>query len=89
MNIARGKLRLVTFRLSEEEYQLMSQVTTSTGSRSISDFIRKAVISQSKLAVAPRALLSDDLATISCELSQLNVELRQACDRIARVIGSA
>ena len=88
MPITRRKARLVTFRLSAEEYELLSETSSATGSRSISDFTRNAVISQSKLAGAPRGLLSDDLATISRELFELDAELRQLCDRIERVIGS-
>jgi len=85
----RRKARLVTFRLSAEEYELLAETSTATGSRSISDFTRNAVISQSKLAGVPRGLLSDDLATISRELFELDVELRQICERIERVIGTA
>jgi len=89
MAIMRRKARLVTFRLSAEEYELLSETSTATGSRSISDFTRNAVISQSKLAGVPRGLLSDDLATISRELFELDRELRQLCERIERVIGPA
>src|SRR5258708_36769586 len=89
MPIARRKIRLVIFRLAGEEYQLLSDVCTSTGSRSISDFTRNAVISHSRLATAPRGLLSEDLATISLELCELDAELKQVSSRIERVIGSA
>jgi hypothetical protein len=88
MSITRRKVRLVTFRLSAEEYQLLFETSMATGSRSVSDFTRNAVIRQSKLSAAPRGLLSDDLATIGRELYELDGELRRLCDRIQRVMGT-
>ena len=44
MGVTKPRNRLVNFRLSEEEYQAMCTATTQSGSRSISDFARTAVL---------------------------------------------
>jgi len=44
MAIDRKRSRLVSFRLSEQEYQMLHNSTLSGGARSISDFARRAVL---------------------------------------------
>ena len=44
MAIDRKRSRLVSFRLSEQEYQILHNSTLSGGARSISDFARRALL---------------------------------------------
>jgi hypothetical protein len=44
MAIDRKRSRLVSFRLSEQEYQTLHNSTLSGGARSISDFARRALL---------------------------------------------
>jgi hypothetical protein len=40
MGVLKRRTRLISFRLSDEEYQALLQITTAQGARSISDFSR-------------------------------------------------
>jgi hypothetical protein len=44
MAIDRKRSRLVSFRLSEQEYQILHNSTLTGGARSISDFARRALL---------------------------------------------
>jgi len=44
MAIERKRSRLVSFRLSEQEYQILHNSTLNGGARSISDFARRALL---------------------------------------------
>jgi hypothetical protein len=45
--VYRPRTRLVNFRLSEDEYQLLKQTCARSGARSVSDYARSAVLSGS------------------------------------------
>lgn len=45
MPVYHPRTRLVNFRLSEEEFELLQQTCSRSGARSISDFARAAVLS--------------------------------------------
>jgi hypothetical protein len=40
MGVLKRRTRLISFRLSDEEYQVLLQITAAQGARSISDFSR-------------------------------------------------
>jgi hypothetical protein len=88
MVVLKRRARLVTFRLSNEEYELWEYVCISSGSRSISEFARSAVLYRVKMLGAPQGLLTEDLATLSEQLSELDGELDKLRGRIGRVLGS-
>ena len=43
MGVFKRRTRLVSFRLSDEEYQALLEITAAQGARSISDFSRTAL----------------------------------------------
>jgi hypothetical protein len=88
MSVLKRRSRLVTFRVSNEEFDQLKRICVSSGSRSISDFARTAVLSQTRVATAPQALLTEDLATLTSQLADLDAELKRLRGRINRILGS-
>ena len=44
MNVFKRKTRMVSFRLSEEEYARLHEASVSRGARSVSDFARDSLV---------------------------------------------
>jgi hypothetical protein len=87
MAVIKRRSRLVTFRVSAEEYQELSTCCLDAGARSIAEFARVAVL-QSVRAVRLRpGTLSGDLATVSLALSELDCSLEEMRKRIRTVLG--
>jgi hypothetical protein len=86
MVILKRRSRLVTFRVSAEEYEHLSNSCVASGARSISEFARLAVLRDVE-ARQPTGALSGDLATLSKELSELDVCLSEIRRRIHGVLG--
>ncbi|MDX2150474.1 MAG: hypothetical protein SFV54_07055 [Bryobacteraceae bacterium] len=89
MAVLKSRSRLVTFRLSTDEYEDLKRVCIEEGARSISDFARAAVLYRVQTRSATKASLGDDLATLSSRLEELDSALKDLSGRIARVLGSA
>ncbi len=51
MPVYRPRTRLVNFRLSEDEYQMLKDTCARSGARSVSDYARSAVLSGNGVAV--------------------------------------
>ena len=88
MSLLKSRNRLVSFRLSPEEYENLRDVCIASGSRSISDFARESVLHGIETRRGGRALLGDDLATLSFRLEELDDALKNLSELIARVLGS-
>jgi hypothetical protein len=86
--LLKSRNRLVSFRLSPEEYEGLKQVCIAAGARSISDFAREAVLHGIETRRGARAFLGDDLATLSFRLEELDAALKNLSGIIARVLGS-
>lgn len=63
MPVFRPRTRLVNFRLSEDEYQLLKDTCARSGARSVSDYARAAV-----LAGAPAATPVSELGAFRSEV---------------------
>lgn len=87
--VLKSRSRLVTFRLSTDEYEDLKRVCIEEGARSISDFARAAVLYRVQTRGSTKASLGDDLATLSARLEELDSALKDLSGRIARVLGSA
>ena len=79
MAIDRKRSRLVSFRLSEQEYQMLHNSTLSGGARSISDFARRALLDRNGPATlvegAPASgvtVNNDTLEQLVTTMSELN-----------------
>ena len=87
MAVLQRRSRLVTFRISDEEYLTLQRVCSKLGVRSISDFARSAVNLRAQMLVAPQRMLAEDLSTLSSELAGLDEMLKQMRQRIGRLLG--
>jgi hypothetical protein len=89
MAVLKRRARLVTFRVSNEEYDILQNVCLKAGFRSLSDFARSAVNYRALVLSAPQRMLSEDLSTLSSELAALDETLNEMRERIGRLLGPA
>lgn len=90
MAVLKSRNRLVSFRLSPEEYEALKQVCIEADARSISDFARDAVLHGiEKRGGGGKSSLGEDLATLSARLEVLDSGLKDLSKLIARVLGSS
>ncbi len=84
---ARGRTRVVTFRVSGEEFGLLARARSSSEARSLSSFARRAVLEKVRTMDTPARTLSGDLATLARTLADLDAALTEVSRRIRRVLG--
>jgi hypothetical protein len=85
--LRRSRSHLVTFRLSEHEFDKVKQTCIENGARSLSEFTRAAVLEKMGAVDHPTALLSLDLSTIARELRELDDAMKDLSQKIGRVLG--
>lgn len=88
MSVMKRRTRLVTFRVSSEEYEILKQSCLDSECRSISEFARGAILKRIGASRAAHGLLSEDLSTVAAELAELEAALTNLRTRIRRVLGS-
>jgi hypothetical protein len=81
--------RMVTLRVSNDEYEALKTFCLESEVRSISEFARTAVVDRLAMMNAPRGLLSADLATLNHQLSEVDKVLAELRSRIGQVLGTA
>lgn len=89
MTVLKRRSRLVTFRVSAEEYEDLARWSMISRSRSISEFARAAVRQNVQSLSVPTGTLSGDLATLCRSLSELDAALCELSGRIRAVLGRA
>lgn len=74
MTVFKPKTRMISFRISEEEYQSVQQASLSHGARSVSDFSRECLLHllHQPAAGAPRTALDSKIEQLSSEFKMLN-----------------
>jgi hypothetical protein len=88
MPLFASRKRLVTFRLTTEEYEALRGLCISKGVRSISELTRDAVLQQllgdrgSK-----RGSFETDLMSLMSELEQIDEAIQNLSGRISRILG--
>jgi hypothetical protein len=87
MVVLKRRSRLVTFRVSADEYDELSRSCLISGSRSIAEFARAAVLQNARALGHPVGSLSGDLASVSKALSELDLSLNDVRRRIRGVLG--
>ena len=87
MALLKARRRLVTFRLTDEEYENLQVVCAEKAFRSISEFARDAVLQRMEISNRPAMSLGEDLATLGMHLGELNDALKELSGRISRVLG--
>lgn len=89
MVVLRPRSRLVTFRVSAEEYDALTKSCIDCGARSIADFARMAALQKVQTLHVPTGNLSGDLTTLSKGLRDLDLVLGDLRKRIRGVLGPA
>ena len=84
----RQSSRLVTFRVSPEEYDELSKWARVVGARSVSDFARAAVRHNIQALRIPSGTLTGDLSKLVRALAELDAALGDTQKRIRGVLGS-
>lgn len=87
MPLLKRRSRLVTFRVSADEYEALAGCCMAVGARSIAEFARLAVLQHVQAQRMQSGSLSGDLATVSRVLSELDVSLADTRRRIRAVLG--
>lgn len=88
MALFHQRRRPITFRVSDDEYSEIEKISVATGSRSISDFARNAMLLHVRALSGRTGRLADDLATLTMQLSDLDFELVTLRSKIGRILGS-
>jgi hypothetical protein len=79
---------LLTFRLTDKEYEMVKTVSVQQGSRSVAEFLRRAVLYQITRAGEGNVTFADDLATLTVRLQELEASLKDTSTRIGRLLGT-
>jgi hypothetical protein len=87
MTLFARRKKLVTFRLTVEEYEALKSLCISNGVRSISELTREAVLQQLSADRQSRTAVSGDLVTLLPALEYLDNALRNLSGRISNVLG--
>ena len=89
MAVLTARRRLVTFRLTNDEFEALRHTCEVEGWRSISDFAREAVMQRVESHRSVKVLLTEDLKTLGTRLEDLDNGLMDLRSRIAKVLGSS
>lgn len=81
MTAAGSRYRVVTFRISSEEYENMCAASRADGDRSVSDFARVAVADRVRL-VNNRFSLEDHVKELAAKSESAEAAIRDISDRL-------
>ncbi len=84
---AKGRTHVVTFRVSGEEFALLTRARVLSEARSLSSFARRAILEKVRNMEKPSNTLSGDLSTLAGNLAELDASVREISKRIRRVLG--
>ena len=76
MVVFKRKSRMISFRLSEEEYQYLRTVSESKGARSVSDYARDTLFHIGQAARRPPAEIQAKVDKLATMLDTLNREVQ-------------
>jgi hypothetical protein len=74
--VFKRKSRMISFRLSEEEYQYLRTVSESKGARSVSDYARDTLFRISQAARRPPVEIQAKVDKLATMLDTLNREVQ-------------
>lgn len=89
MTLLASRKKLVTFRVTAEEYEALRDLCISRRARSISELTRGAVLQELSGDSLPRKSTPDELVTLISALEQIDDELRHIRVQISRIVGPA
>jgi hypothetical protein len=89
MVVLKRRSRLVTFRVSADEYSSLMESCVESGARSIAEYVRAAALSRAHALEVHAGTLHGDLTTLGNALGELDATLILARKRIRDVLGPA
>ena len=87
MPVLINRSRLVTFRLTADEYESLKATCAIEGARSVSGFARSSVLQKVEAYRFQKVTLVDDLTTLTLHLGELDGALDELRARISRILG--
>ena len=87
MTLFASRKKLVTFRVTREEYESLRSLCISKGIRSISELTRDAVLQQISSDRVSRKLVSNDLISLISSLEEIDDAIRTLSGRISDILG--
>jgi hypothetical protein len=79
MAVLKPRNRVLLFRLTQEEYDILQSACVERGGRNLSDFIRSSLLLSLSGRAAEASLIQEQLKRVDRKIS----ELRRALDRMA------
>jgi hypothetical protein len=89
MTLLASRKKLITFRVTVEEYEALRQICISKRARSISELTRGAVLQQLSAETPSRAVISGDLISLVSALEQIDGAIKELSGHISKVLGPA
>jgi hypothetical protein len=83
----KGRSRLMSFRLSHEQYEAVRSACEQSEVRSVSEFTRLAVLHAIKRQRYDTPIWADDLATLGQGLRELDERLAEMRQAVRRLLG--
>jgi len=87
MTLLASRKKLITFRVTAEEYEALRKICISKRARSISELTRGAVLQQLSAETPSRAIISGDLVTLVSALEQIDGAIKELSGHISKVLG--
>jgi len=87
MTLCPSRKKLVTFRVTTEEYESLKNLCIVNGIRSVSEFTRDAVLQTMNSDRNRRSGICADLVTLISALEHIDEALHDLSSRIATVLG--
>jgi hypothetical protein len=87
MTLLASRKKLVTFRVTMEEYEALRGLCISRRARSISELTRGAVLQQLSTEALSRTAAPEEQVTLISVLEQIDGDLREIRGRISRIVG--
>jgi len=88
MQVLKNRNRLVTFRLSAEEFAALHEVCIAEGARSMSEFARQAILQRATVVKGKHTLLTEDLTTLGWKIRELDGVLSDLRGYLAGFLGA-
>ena len=89
MDTTRNRSRLMSFRLSNDQYEAVKAACEHSDLRSLSEFTRMAVLQAIKRQRSDSQIWADDLATLGLKLRELDEKLGELRRMVQRLLGTA
>jgi len=77
LSLTKRRSRIVSFRLSQEEYESLKAISATRGARSVSEFTRSVACSNAVPSASDSEAIEEALRRINEKVDTINDELRK------------